>query len=211
MLVSAPSFAGLITTNPDLPPDGDYVSVAGWEYPQSSDPTIRLQDVVLRPLFSPPPVNVNIGPDESIIFQGRLEANEVGVGWGATTLEGAINIVHQGKADQTTGTFLGEIISLELSGTISSVGKVLFRESPTLDSDGQTAITDIGGGLYRIDSFFDVFTELSLDQGTTWLPSMESTRLTLEPEQIPAPAPFALLVAGLAGLWMRRARTLCET
>ena len=43
----------------------------------------------------------------------------------------------------------------------------MVRESPTLASLGQTTITDIGGGSFKIDSFFDIFTKLSLDNGVT--------------------------------------------
>jgi len=49
---------------------------------------------------------------------------------------------------------------LQLS--LQSAGPIQVRESPTLQSTGQTTITDQGSGLVRIDSFFDVFTELSL-------------------------------------------------
>ena len=45
------------------------------------------------------------------------------------------------------------------------------RESPTLASTGKTAISPAPGGGYIIDSFFDVFTELSMDNGNTWLAS----------------------------------------
>ena len=70
----------------------------------------------------------------------------------------------------------------------------MIRESPTLASVGQTTITDIGGGMYRIDSFFDVFTELSVDGGNSWIPSDSSTRVTLES---PEPSTFALLGLGM--------------
>jgi hypothetical protein len=53
----------------------------------------------------------------------------------------------------------------------------MIRESPTLPSLGQTSITDLGGGLYQIDSFFDVFTELSIDGGNTWLPADSSVHV----------------------------------
>jgi hypothetical protein len=55
---------------------------------------------------------------------------------------------------------------------------MMIRESPTLASTGQTTITDLGGGQFRIDSFFDVFTELSLDGGQSWSPSNSSQHVT---------------------------------
>jgi hypothetical protein len=46
----------------------------------------------------------------------------------------------------------------------------MIRESPTLASTGKTTERPGAGGFY-IDSFFDIFTELSLDGGQTWMPS----------------------------------------
>ena len=37
---------------------------------------------------------------------------------------------------------------------------ILIQGDPNRASTGQTDITDIGGGLYHIDTFFDLFTEL---------------------------------------------------
>jgi hypothetical protein len=77
----------------------------------------------------------------------------------------------------------------------------MVRESPTLASLGETTITDLGGGTYRIDSFFDIFTELSLDNGTTWIPSSSVERVEL----IPEPTSLALLAIGLVlSGWSKR-------
>jgi len=70
---------------------------------------------------------------------------------------------------------------------------VLLRESPTLPSLGQSIVTPVEGG-FQVDSFFDVFTELSIDGGQSWIPSNGPTRL-----EIDAPEPSAA-VLGLLGL-----------
>ena len=98
----------------------------------------------------------------------------------------------------TTGTFQTEMLQLDLTAPCG----VMIRESPTKPSTGQTTITDIGGGMYHIDSFFDVWTELSLDGGASWIPSDYATTMCLGP--IPAPAGAGVL--GIAGLLAMRRR-----
>jgi hypothetical protein len=95
-----------------------------------------------------------------------------------------------------------EMLQLDLSGGTLPPG-AMIRESPTLPSRGQTTVTDLGAGSFRIDSFFDVFTELSLDGGLTFVPARGPAHVELMPE----PGALMLLAAGLALLALgRRAR-----
>ena len=64
-----------------------------------------------------------------------------------------------------------ELLQLDISGGNLPPG-MLLRESPTLASTGKTAISPASGGGFVIDSFFDVFTELSTDGGGSWTPSL---------------------------------------
>ena len=66
-----------------------------------------------------------------------------------------------------------EMLQLDISGGSLPPGMRL-RESPTLASTGKTAISPTPNGTFIIDSFFDVFTELSLDNGATWMASTSS-------------------------------------
>jgi hypothetical protein len=103
------------------------------------------------------------------------------------------------------GTFPTEMLSLNLVG-ITPMGPALVRESPTQPSTGQTSIAPIGPGMFHIDSFFDVFTEISLDNGVNWIPSTGPALVTLVPE----PSSLALLACGAialaAGVARRRIR-----
>lgn len=96
------------------------------------------------------------------------------------------------------GTFSTEMLSLSLTGT-SPLGPIMIRESPTLQSTGLTQVQTAPGGLFHIDSFFDVFTDLSLDGGATWIPNSEgsgSTHVSLQP----VPEPGTLLWGAAMGL-----------
>ena len=65
--------------------------------------------------------------------------------------------------------YVTEMLQLDISGGSLPPG-VFIRESPTLPSVGQTVIRGGGGGGYQIDSFFDIYTEISLDGGQSWSP-----------------------------------------
>ena len=59
----------------------------------------------------------------------------------------------------------------------------------------------MGGGMYMIDSFFDVFTELSVDEGNSWYPAETgSDRISLVPE------PLSCVLLGIGGLALLRRR-----
>jgi hypothetical protein len=62
------------------------------------------------------------------------------------------------------GTFLSQITFLDLSGTFGThTAEIMLN--PAMPTLGQTSIVEIGNSTFRVDSFFDVFTELSIDGG----------------------------------------------
>ena len=104
------------------------------------------------------------------------------------------------KAGITTGSmFATEIVSMSLSGNVGGLN-VTVRESPTYDSTGELTVTDIGGQ-YHIDSFFDVFTELSVGGGG-FFPAESSAHFNITPE----PATMTLLAIGGLCMLARRRR-----
>ena len=95
----------------------------------------------------------------------------------------------------------GELVQMELAGParLPDGTAVVLRESPTQSSRGPLSITDIGGGLYHIDSFFDVFTELWVDGGS-FAPGDVPLQMVLMPE----PATLVLLTLGGSAMIRRR-------
>ncbi|MFI5378505.1 MAG: PEP-CTERM sorting domain-containing protein [Tepidisphaerales bacterium] len=196
--------AGLITTDPSLPPPaGVYASGAGGQitYNVPGFGPIVLSDISLTGFTGI--VHTNVPPDEREQYNATLTGTATA---GASTFpfssSGPVTTMAYGKSGQVTGTFQTEMLQLSLSGT-TPLGSAMIRESPTLASTGQTTIADVGGGLFRIDSFFDVFTELSVDGGATWIPAQgTATPLTLLPE----PGVLSLLGFAALGLLGRRRR-----
>jgi hypothetical protein len=125
---------------------------------------------------------------------------DVGSGPELVTLSGPVRVVVGRKGGATTGSWDTEILSMSLSDNVGGVS-LEVRESPSRQSPGETRVDDLGGGLFEIDSFFDVFTELSVDGGPFMPQGNKATRMDLpEPDQL-------LLLFSLPLLqWMGRRR-----
>ncbi len=101
--------------------------------------------------------------------------------------------------DGHTRYFDTEMLSMDLVGN-SPNGPFMIRESPTRASLGRYSVATRPDGTYQIDSFFDIFTELSVDGGQTWIPADGPAHFSL------VPAPGAAAVLGLSGLVAMRRR-----
>jgi hypothetical protein len=113
-------------------------------------------------------------------------------------LTGSVQVLTQPDSN-FDGVFATEVLSLNLSG-----GGILIRESPTLASTGTGVVTPGG---YYISSFFDVFTELSIDGGVTWQPSTAPLHITRVPE---AGSTGAMMLVALGILAVVRRKLISE-
>ena len=92
-------------------------------------------------------------------------------------------------------------------------GGGLFRESPVLHSTGVTTVTDAGGGLFQISSFFNIYTDFSLDGGQSWvagtLSGLEAgpSAVSMTLADVPEPMTMSVIGSALLGLgFVRRGR-----
>ncbi len=100
------------------------------------------------------------------------------------------------KPTDSTATFETEIISMELSGGGLKGEKLELRVSSIFPSTGIAIFTD-GKEPVLVDSFFDVFFELTVDGEPPIRDAGGSSRYTLV--RVPEPASLGLLLAGLLG------------
>jgi len=207
LLGTSPVAWGVITSNPDLPPDtGVYVSPQQVcaEY-VGQDLQVIVMNIVFDPVAETAVRTQVVGVNEQEVFNSICTADfmiyiaDSSIGPTATELTGSTTTITYNKWGVTTGTFDAEIVWMALSGQVSGI-PFLIRENPVLSSAGQTGITDLGGGMYNIESFFDVFTELSVDGGENWISSTDSFRMELVPE------PTTIGLLGLGSLALLRKR-----
>lgn len=199
LISAAASQAAIITNNPNLPPvTGSYVSSLlthlifndqGNTYDFS-----QFQTSGVSPFPNQPQ-----GGDEiqtfSLIMDELLAIN--GGGAAPTSEPGSATTIAFNKIGFVTGTFNTEMLALNLSGGGLAPG-MMFRESPTNPSLGVTTITSLGGGQFQIDSFFDIFMQLTVDGGQTWIP--EASGVGKRIDLVPEPTGMSLLAAGLVGI-----------
>lgn len=104
------------------------------------------------------------------------------------------------RRDGSGGTRATMDIALEGMSFAGLPSWIMIRESPTLSSVGIATVDNLGAGQFRIAAAFDIYTEISLDNGQSWIAASGPVQLDL----IPTPSAAALI--GLGGLIATRRR-----
>jgi hypothetical protein len=144
----------------------------------------------------PPP---SVGANVTHSFNSQVEMDisfDGGLSWESCVVSNAPSQAYavNNGLDSADTVYGGQMLQLNASGGTLPAG-VMIRESPTLASAGETRIEPTPGG-YMIDSFFDIFLEVSTDSGGSWIPASGPLRLELKPDPqliAAAPAPRKVL------------------
>jgi hypothetical protein len=178
VIVRPPVKKRVFPTNKLPPLNGQYVSPADWHAAYASG--IYLTNASHKRFtqnFPPPPP----GGTDTHSFGSQVEMDVRQPGQPAVhvvvpNVQVTVQVASTGSSgsDQHYDT---EMLQLDIQGGNLPPG-MMIRESPTKASTGKTSIQPTTGG-FAIDSFFDVFTELSLDGGQTWDPTTTPARMEL--------------------------------
>ncbi len=166
--------------------------------PPTTYNTIDIELVALSLTSSDPNGNVVPLPPPGQTFQIDSFFDvfyEVSIGGGTFQIDSFFDITYRVSPGNTTGSWDTEMVSMSLTGQAPGGPVIEIRESPTLPSPGQIVVSDLPDGTFQIDSFFDVFTEISIDGGP-FVPADSSTRIVMN-AQVPEPASLALMGLGM--------------
>jgi len=199
--------AQVITSNPNLPPDtGAYYMTPAQIHADYSTGglTVDLSQLSYQPDFADTVMIAFAGGNEFDTFTSQASAL-ISINGGPAaplTLAGPVSVEDFGKQGNVTGTFNTQMLSLDLIGTAAGHSVEIMLDPTLGNTIGQTSITDVGGGQYQISSFFDVFTELSLDGGPFIDQSNGPSLVSLQ--NLPEPSSITLLAVSAITLLRRR-------
>jgi hypothetical protein len=198
--------ADIVSSTPTLPVLGvPYTSTTGVGcFPAAGvcalPGTLTLNAVIPSPP-SPPSFNAS-GQDivSSATYVGTL-TDLANTTIGPLTLTGTVEQEVLGRTFETeTGTWTTDLVSLSLSGPVLGHTLTLALD-PSQTSSGTTSIVPLSDGTFRINSFFDVFVELTIDTNTPLHASRGPIELTLSPVvAVPERSTWAMMILGFAGV-----------
>ncbi len=236
LVAMSPAASAIITDTSDLPPDGVYLNQDNVHELYAG---AALKFILSQPEHRPfvgdghdpagvdPVVRERVGSDQIETFLSGLDAvvevrdllDNTVMGPFPIHLEGMVQTTVFGFYDVSppgVGHFDVEMVALSLSMANPIDPNLADVEVQILPSVGEVDVHDLGNGHWQIDSFFDVFTELSIDtgHGVEVIPGSSilhnaPARMVLHDDPIPEPGTLTLLAfagLGLLGYRWRRKR-----
>ncbi len=215
--------SGIDTFNPGLPPQGAIGGYAAYMTPAQvhADYSGMGLTIILSEVSHSAFANIQLeqnatgpgGTGEKETFDSVLSGLVSINGTTNTpfTLTGAVEVIAYNRtSDSETGMFITQMLSMDMTGNVAG-HSVAITLDPTMSTLGMTTITtESGPGAFHINSFFDVFTDISLDGGPPITTNGVGTTVILGT----VPEPSALVMGGIAaaaGLayagWRRRRAT----
>ena len=186
-------------TNFFPPLDGAFSGTAFGQYTDGSDMYV-IQNVQVKDFtsYDSPPTQVGGQTVHSLgaMVHATYVVNGVPQSFDAPA-QITIRYVKTSGSAPDVGTFATEMLQLDIQGGMLPAG-VMLRESPTRQSIGYLDLTSVSG-TYHMDSFFDIFTELSVNGGVTWMPTTTpASHVTLVPASttIPTMGEWGLIILG---------------
>jgi hypothetical protein len=177
-VVVRPPVKKRVFQSPTLPPlNGEYISPEKWH-------ALYANGIIIsnashnRFLQTQPPPPVGGTQVHNFGSTVELDITQPGVGTLHVSAPAQVQVqVHNAGPSGDDQFFETEMLQLDIQGGNLPNG-VMIRESPTRASTGETRIRPTAGG-FQIGSFFDVFTDISLDGGASWSTSDTPARMEL--------------------------------
>jgi hypothetical protein len=155
--------------NPNLPPTNSaYISPRQWHALYANG--IVVSNVIHRRFlqsYPPPPAggtNVHTFGSEIGLLVALVPNQPLRLASAPATV--TVQVANRGIGPNGEQLYDTEMLALDMHGGTLPSG-VMIRESPSKASLGKTTVLQSSTG-FLITSFFDVFTEISLDGGQTW-------------------------------------------
>ena len=188
--------ASIISTSPSLPLIGiPYLSASGAGCFDAAGVCVLPGPLVQTSLVSSDFTSAGQDIVTNAVYQSTL-TTLTGTPIGTIKLTGTVEQLIEGRtSDLETGSWMTELTNLSLSGSV--LGATLSAMlDPSNPSTGTTSVEPLGERGFTINSFFDVFVDLSLNTGLST--SVGPILTTAVP--VPEPSIWALMLIGFAGL-----------
>ena len=194
--------ASFVTNSPDpFPPGSGFVQAPGClTGPLTGLCTSNVVGRILSSSFTFP------GDGQAFVLNERVtgDISDNGVPSGSFVVTGPLDVTLLGRDNPLqTGTFDGKVTDEFFQGTFDGAS-LEFTLDPSHSSTAEVTIAEVQGerGLYRIDSFFDLFSQISIAGG----PPIPIGGFPISGIAAPEPPTWVMLAAPLLLLGFLRGR-----